>query len=509
MIKVRKDGSAYYYYYKKKVGRHKKTGKKPTLLSDGSNSSYVSQYKYTRNFSRLSEFAQTEPIKYAYCKEKGWLFKLFPYGCRYTKEECRKLCSVYENSEELLFSDEELYDYLVSRKWLNKIFSCVQEQYCKSKCILESQKYRTFKEFRDGSPRFYTHCLHKGYLLDFTWLEDDRISMYTDPIDCVYAYEFEDKKAIYIGRTLIIRAGTRDWEHVYNSDVLKWLGINIVLPTMKILESGLTLQQGLEREDYYVNYYRDLGYTVLNKARTGIGSGSVGSLNSGKWNKKTCYEEALKYKRRSDMNRYCPGAYRVARRNKWLDDYTWFNEKPKMYYWTYDKCKLLASECSNRLEFNKKHQGAYNASYRNGWLDEFFENKTNNNGYTYMKSKCIYKIDYSTMSIVDEFKKISDITSDKNIYRVLRGEKVVYDDGYMYRKDCDIEIDQNTGKVVDKLCAKTKDEKMYIKYDYVINLLKNTTLSLSEICRESNLHGCKISEPTCRMLKEKYCGNLD
>ena len=255
MIKTRKDGSTYYYYYKKKIGCHKKTGKKPILLPDGSPGTYNFHYKYTRKFDRLSEFVKEEPIKYVYCVEKGWLDKLFPFVCRYTQEKCKELCFEYDGSEELLDTDKELYDYLVSRNWLNKVFSNVQEQY--------------------------------------------------------------------------------------------------------------------------------------------------------------------------------------------------------------------------------------------------------------MKSKCIYKIDYSTMSIVDKFKKISDITSDKNIYRVLRGEKVVYDDGYMYRKDCDIEIDQNTGKVVDKLRAKTKDEKKYMKYEYVINLLKNTSLSLSEICRESNLHGCKISEPTCRELKQKYCGNLD
>lgn len=215
------------------------------------------------------------------------------------------------------------------------------------------------------------------------------------------------------------------------------------------------------------------------------------------------YKYTKKYANKYDFALYDSENYQYCKEQGWLDKLY-----PYVCRYTKRECKELCKVYSNSDELKEKNVGLYECIEKHNWLNDFFNNKKNN-GYTYMKAKKIYKIEPSTMKIVGEYSKVKDITSDVHIYRVLSGEKNVYDDGYIYRKDFDIEIDQNTGKVVDKLCAKTKDEKMYIKYDYVINLLKNTSLSLSEICRESNLHGYKISEPTCRMLKEKYCENLD
>lgn len=125
-----------------------------------------------------------------------------------------------------------------------------------------------------------------------------------------------------------------------------------------------------------------------------------------------------------------------------------------------------------------------------------------------MKANKIYRIDPSTMRIVGEYGKVKDITSDVHIYRVLSGERRVYDDGYMYRKDFDVILDKQTGIVTDKLNSKTKDERQYLKYDFVIDLLKHTDYSIAEICRQARSHGIKISEPTCRLLKRKYCAEL-
>ena len=93
---------------------------------------------------------------------------------------------------------------------------------------------------------------------------------------------------------------------------------------MIILEKKLSLEEGLEKEDYYVNKYREEGWNILNKAKTGKKSGSLGSIGNGKWNRKTCYEEAKKYKTRNEFQKRSNSAYNAARRNGWLDDYTWF-----------------------------------------------------------------------------------------------------------------------------------------------------------------------------------------
>lgn len=120
------------------------------------------------------------------------------------------------------------------------------------------------------------------------------------------------------------------------------------------------------------------------------------------------------------------------------------------------------------------------------------------------EDKKIYKINPTTMLITDTYNKVSDITSDRDIYRVINGNKQIFKDGYMYRKACDITINNETGVVTDLLSAKSKRDKAYNKYEYTINLLNNSNYSISEICELSRKQGIKVCEATCRKLKKEY-----
>lgn len=58
------------------------------------------------------------------------------------------------------------------------------------------------------------------------------------------------------------------------------------------------------------------------------------------------------------------------------------NERKPRGYWTYDKCKELASTCKSRLEMKNKSRQAYDVSRKNKWLEDFFGDKTRNSrGY--------------------------------------------------------------------------------------------------------------------------------
>jgi len=108
------------------------------------------------------------------------------------------------------------------------------------------------------------------------------------------------------------------------------------------------------------------------------------------WTKERCLEESLKYKSRSDFQKYNKSAYSSARRNKWLDyvcDHMNSNRKPRGY-WTFDKCKIEANKYGSRLELKKNSKSFY-VSRSNGWLDIFF-GKTNilPNGY-WTKDRCL------------------------------------------------------------------------------------------------------------------------
>ena len=120
------------------------------------------------------------------------------------------------------------------------------------------------------------------------------------------------------------------------------------------------------------------------------------------------------------------------------------------------------------------------------------------------KDKKIYKINVSSMSIIATYNKVSDITPDRDIYRVINGNKQIFKDGYMYRKACDITINNETGIVTDLLSAKSKRDKIYDKYEYTINLLNNSNYTIQEICELSKKQGIKVCEATCRKLKKEY-----
>ena len=91
------------------------------------------------------------------------------------------------------------------------------------------------------------------------------------------------------------------------------------------------------------------------------------------WNYDTCYEEASKYKSRVEFQRNNGYAYKVAAKNGWLDDYTWFEKKLKpVGYWnSYEHCYDEAKKFNSRSEFLDNSQMAYNSARKNGWLDDY------------------------------------------------------------------------------------------------------------------------------------------
>lgn len=297
-------------------------------------------------------------------------------------------------------------------------------------CYEAAKKCKTLKEFYKQFPGAYSASNINGWLEKFDWLER-KINVYKTNSDNVYAYFFNELKSVYIGRTVV--PYERDIKHNTDirSSVYKFAHKNgVTVPNMTILESGLTLEEGLKTEDYYVRKYREEGWNVLNKAKTGLRSGALGTLNKGKWNKKTCYEEAKKYKTKSEfsigsggaynyackhdlINEYIwfedgrkkshnikwteeacykeakkyktliefqkgnGSAYEVARKNGRLKDYTWFVDgnkigREKRTKWDKDACKNAALGCSGRDEFHIKFPRAYDVSLKNNWLDEWF-----------------------------------------------------------------------------------------------------------------------------------------
>ena len=193
----------------------------------------------------------------------------------------------------------------------------------KERVFEESKNYQTRIDFKKGNNWVYSIARKNCWLDEMTWLEK-KLEQYKAKIHSVYKYYFKENKAIYIGRTNDSKR--REDEHRQKKDNLtKYANKNnLPIPPIEIIEDKLTLEESLIKEDFWKNYYKKKGYNILNIAKTGIGSGSIGRIGWGKWYRKSVFEEARKYQTRNEFKKGCKSAYYVAIRKGWLDEMDWF-----------------------------------------------------------------------------------------------------------------------------------------------------------------------------------------
>ena len=109
------------------------------------------------------------------------------------------------------------------------------------------------------------------------------------------------------------------------------------------------------------------------------------------WTYDKCKEVALECESNKNFRKKYSSAYKKIIENDWLELISHFKktQKPKGY-WTYDKCKDAALECSNINELCKKYGVVHNLIYKNKWtelISHFPENKKPNGYWTYDKCK--------------------------------------------------------------------------------------------------------------------------
>ena len=93
---------------------------------------------------------------------------------------------------------------------------------------------------------------------------------------------------------------------------------------------------------------------------------------SGYWTQERCYAEAKRYNTKKEFRLKSGGAYNVARKHGWVLDYTWLEEKSKPNgYWTQERCFEEAKKYKTRSEFKKGNDSAYSLAMKNDWLKDY------------------------------------------------------------------------------------------------------------------------------------------
>lgn len=238
----------------------------------------------------------------------------------------------------------------------------------KEHVIKESKKYYCRSDFNKFSRKAYEEARKNKWLDEMTWLNSKNV--YVDKVDTVYKYNFKEKNAVYIGRTVHI--DLRDYQHrtVLNDSVYKFAKENnLEIPKMEIIESKLTVPEGINREIYWEQYYRDNGYTIINQKACG----SIGSMAKGKWSRNKCFEESKKYNSRADFFNNSSSAYQKALKEGWLDEMTWLSNTHRYtrgYWKNKEHVMEEAKKYASKKEFEENSHSAFLAAHRYGFIKE-------------------------------------------------------------------------------------------------------------------------------------------
>lgn len=354
------------------------------------------KYRYSTEFRKNCDGAWSKAYKEGWIKEYTW----FGDGNKinadkkriWNKETCYELAKKCTSRSDFKKHNAQAYKVSKENGWLDDFtwfrsgFDNFYEEgimWTYEACCEESKKYKSRSEFCEKCVGGYTRALNRGWLDDFTWLKNEH--MLSDEVDSVYAYFFESK-VVYIGRTLMRTQNERHNQHLHSEKDTVYIYAktnNVEVPSMSILEENLTVEEGSKREGYWVDYYKKQNYLILNKCKTG----GIGGLGRGKWNKKACYNEAMKYKTMDEFYTYSSPAYSRALEKRWIDDYTWLERKhTKRGFWQdYDNCINEAKKYDSISEFMKNAPGAYNSATDNGWIDDYtwFVRNTSKEEFTY------------------------------------------------------------------------------------------------------------------------------
>lgn len=238
-------------------------------------------------------------------------------------------------------------------------------------------------EFNKKYSWCYKVCLKNGWLNDFTWLKrrepakpkttlEDIFKANNERIETVYAYFFKKEKKVYVGLTVDLHkrdlahrcASNRSAVYVYSSKN------DIKIPDVTILEEKLSPRDAAIKEGYYCQKFEKEGWTLLNKAPTGISSSSLGVLRCSKFRYENCYKDAKQYEFVEDYKKGNPKSYRRSYENGYLEKFTWLKKKNNCDY-NYNYCFNIALKYDYRAEFRQKERKVYIISIIHNWIEDY------------------------------------------------------------------------------------------------------------------------------------------
>jgi len=251
-----------------------------------------------------------------YSSNKNNYYKLSKKLCnKWTKEKCCKITKLYNNARDFKKEHYYLYKLIFKYKWFDLIEHMTpiinENNWTKEKCLITSKLYKNKKEFREKSEHAYRYAL-KNNIIDEICEHMEKCGNNFNR--CVYAYIFSDNH-VYVGLTYNLynrnaqhyRSNTKRrsviYEHMYKTK------LNQILIQ---ISNYINKDKASVLEYETISFFKEMGYTILNKAKPG-GLGG----NTLKWTKEKCKEVALLCKTKKEFRNKFPTANNVTIKNKW------------------------------------------------------------------------------------------------------------------------------------------------------------------------------------------------
>jgi predicted GIY-YIG superfamily endonuclease len=230
------------------------------------------EHKYKRAYENCRVNGWLEEICSHMIKEYKLSKKLKPDGYWNNKENCINAILECNNLKEFREKYNHAYRKLKKDGSLNELCSNIMSSnyrfnyWTQEKCKESALKCESRKIFKEKYPTAYEKSRKNN------WLDELCLHMKKNYIDnskrIIYAYEFTDNY-VYVGLTCNLKKRLRTHLCDKDSSVYKHIKETNLIPIYKLLTDYISIFEASEQEIYYIEYYKKIGFTMLNKIKGG------------------------------------------------------------------------------------------------------------------------------------------------------------------------------------------------------------------------------------------------
>lgn len=199
------------------------------------------------------------------------------------------------------------------------------------RCYDAAKECDTIKEFSSKYYYAYIKSITHNWRKNYTWLKRNQECDLNEPIYCIYSYEDPENKYCYVGLTknIIKRKSShkrREFYKMKDGTITKrydsvrqyFYNIGKDMPEPIILEEKLSANDAQDRENFWCNHYKENGWNLINIAKTGKGSSSIGGYPE-KWTDDELIKLAIKYDYPEKLKKEHSWAYKCIRARKLMN----------------------------------------------------------------------------------------------------------------------------------------------------------------------------------------------